>query len=354
MRESVPRPVSCRAKIPMKIRLLFLTLAAALLSACDPNSAHRADDQRQSEEKRLAELRDLEQRAAQREADANAAENALERKRLAEEQAGLESEKQKLAAEKASIQADAAKLAQWRADEQRLQQRQAALKTQQERSAQAEREASAARERAQEARRHAQQETSERHLDYFYAALDPLGDWIEVAPYGHCWQPREARTPGWRPYTDGTWVSTAYGWTWKANEPFGWATYHYGRWARIKRLGWVWVPGSEWAPAWVAWRRSEQYVGWAPLPPEAHSGTGFNAGVDSYYYIGPASYNFVPAASFGEPTYRGIVVEPERNVTIVKQTGSQRPAGRLHSHQTFLREIRVKAHYFRCWGRRTG
>ena len=131
-------------------------------------------------------------------------------------------------------------------------------------------------------------------------------------------EPREARTAGWRPYTDGTGLTTTL--DGKANEPFGWATYHYGRWARIKRLGWVWVPGSEWAPAWVAWRRSDQYVGWAPLPPEAHSGTGFNAGVDSYYDIGPASYNFVPAASFGEPTYRGIVVEPERNVTIVKQT----------------------------------
>ncbi|HYR58225.1 MAG TPA: DUF6600 domain-containing protein, partial [Chthoniobacteraceae bacterium] len=166
----------------------------------------------------------------------------------------------------------------------------------------------------------AQQEGAEHNLDYFYSKLDPMGDWVEVPQYGYCWQPREAHATDWRPYTDGTWVFTDYGWTWKANEPFGWATYHYGRWARIRGLGWVWVPGSEWAPAWVSWRRGDQYVGWAPLPPEAHSGAGFTAAVDSYYDIGPASYNFVPAARIGEPSYRGIVVEPERNVTIINQT----------------------------------
>src|SRR2546423_9736807 len=31
------------------------------------------------------------------------------------------------------------------------------------------------------------------------------------------------------------------------------------------------VPGDEWAPAWVSWRSSKDYVGWAPLPPEARS-----------------------------------------------------------------------------------
>ncbi len=137
-----------------------------------------------------------------------------------------------------------------------------------------------------------------------------MGDWMEVQPYGYVWQPREAQSRGWRPYTDGTWVYTDYGWTWKGNEPFGWATYHYGRWTRLQDRGWVWVPGSEWAPAWVSWRKSPNYVGWAPLPPEAHSSSGFNGAVDSYYDIGPASYNFVPARSLGEPTYRGIVIEP--------------------------------------------
>jgi len=32
-------------------------------------------------------------------------------------------------------------------------------------------------------------------------------------------------------------------------------------------IGWYWIPGRRWAPAWVSWRRSSDYVVWAPLPP---------------------------------------------------------------------------------------
>lgn len=35
-----------------------------------------------------------------------------------------------------------------------------------------------------------------------------------------------------------------YGWTWFSDEPFGWATYHYGRWAWDSQAGWLWVPGT--------------------------------------------------------------------------------------------------------------
>ena len=31
----------------------------------------------------------------------------------------------------------------------------------------------------------------------------------------------------------------------------------------------MWVPGTEWGPAWVAWREGEDAIGWMPLPPEA-------------------------------------------------------------------------------------
>ena len=299
----------------MKNRIFSLCLALALFSACDRNSALHNDEQRQTDEKRIAELRDLEQRAAQREADAKAAQTDLERQRLADAQAALDVEKQKLTEERAAVRATAAQQAQWRADEQRLAQRQASLKAEQETAARAQREATTTRARAKEIL-----DRAERTLDSFYSALDPMGDWVQVEPYGYCWQPRVAHEEGWRPYMDGSWAYTNYGWTWKSDEPFGWATYHYGRWARIKHMGWVWVPGSEWAPAWVSWRRSPEYVGWAALPPEAHSGSGFNGGVDSYYDIGPASYNFVASQRFGEPTYRGILAEPERNVTIVNQT----------------------------------
>ena len=140
--------------------------------------------------------------------------------------------------------------------------------------------------------------------------------------YGPVFLPREAQQDRrWRPYSDGEWVRSEQGWTWRSNEPHGWATCHYGRWVKHVREGWMWVPGSEWAPAWVSWRKSETHIGWAPLPPEAHSGRGFNASVDEYFDIGVRSYNFVPRERFGAGrTYVGQIVEAEKNVTIIQNT----------------------------------
>ena len=80
---------------------------------------------------------------------------------------------------------------------------------------------------------------------------------------------------GWRPYTQGHWVDTDYGWTWISDEPWGWATYHYGRWLADQEYGWLWVPGNQWGPAWVSFQQGGGYVGWAPLPPAV----GFQAGI---------------------------------------------------------------------------
>ncbi len=156
----------------------------------------------------------------------------------------------------------------------------------------------------------------------FYRKLEPHGDWRETSDYGFVWQPREAEDRNWRPYTDGRWVYTDAGWTWVSEEPFGWATYHYGRWVRLRRVGWVWVPGDEWAPAWVSWRTSKDYVGWAPLPPEARFDrrSGIRNWADNHYDIGPDQYAFVPNNEFGSRRVRSSVVPVERNVTIVIET----------------------------------
>ena len=159
--------------------------------------------------------------------------------------------------------------------------------------------------------------------DAFYAKLDPYGDWRETADYGYVFQPRAAAgSRKWRPYTNGRWVYTDAGWTWVSEEPFGWATYHYGRWTRLRHIGWVWVPGDEWAPAWVSWRKSDDYVGWAPLPPEANFDrrTGIHHWADSYYDLGPEEYSFVPTNEFGSQRIEQTVVPQERNITIVSQT----------------------------------
>jgi hypothetical protein len=156
-----------------------------------------------------------------------------------------------------------------------------------------------------------------------YTKLDPYGAWFETNDYGYVWQPRQAEgSRSWRPYTSGRWVYTDAGWTWISEEPFGWATYHYGRWTRLRGIGWVWVPGNEWAPAWVSWRKSNDYVGWAPLPPEARfdQRTGIHNWSDSYYDIGPDQYSFVAAREFGAQRVESTILPPERNVTFVNQT----------------------------------
>ena len=154
------------------------------------------------------------------------------------------------------------------------------------------------------------------------AGWSRMGDWRETSDYGFVWQPREAEDRNWRPYTDGRWVYTDAGWTWVSEEPFGWATYHYGRWVRLRRVGWVWVPGDEWAPAWVSWRTSKDYVGWAPLPPEARFDrrSGIRNWADNHYDIGPDQYCFVRNEEFGSERIRHSVVPVERNVTIVIET----------------------------------
>lgn len=156
----------------------------------------------------------------------------------------------------------------------------------------------------------------------FYTRLEPYGDWIETDNYGYVFHPREAASTSWRPYTNGRWIYTDAGWTWIADEPFGWATYHYGRWTRLRGIGWVWVPGNEWAAAWVSWRKGGEYVGWAPLPPEAHFDrrTGIRNWSDSYYEVGPDQYVFVPTQQFGEERIERAIVPQQRNVTIVNQT----------------------------------
>ncbi len=100
----------------------------------------------------------------------------------------------------------------------------------------------------------------------FYGPLSPYGTWVDVSQYGQCWRPVDV-APGWRPYTIGQWEWTDVGWYWVTEEPWGWATCHYGYWTVDPFYGWVWVPGVEWAPAWVVWREAPDYIGWAPCGP---------------------------------------------------------------------------------------
>ena len=179
------------------------------------------------------------------------------------------------------------------------------------------------------------QSGAEVNLDFFYTNLQDKGDWLQTQEFGYVFRPNvHKQKANWRPYSDGAWVHTDEGWLWNSREDFGWATYHYGRWTRLKEYGWVWVPGFEWAPAWVAWRGTAPdgsgasgsrtanrgnrgstevtYVGWAPLPPEArfNASIGFNSSVDYEYSIAPDDYSFVSVRSFGDPYLAPLIVAP--------------------------------------------
>ncbi|MEE9366857.1 MAG: DUF6600 domain-containing protein [Dehalococcoidales bacterium] len=105
-------------------------------------------------------------------------------------------------------------------------------------------------------------------IQVFTQDLQLLGHWVKSPEYDMCWVPDLASVePGWRPYTEGQWAYTDYGLTWVSDEPWGHITYHYGSWVKDPTYEWMWVPGQVWAPAWVAWRSNNDYIGWAPLPP---------------------------------------------------------------------------------------
>jgi hypothetical protein len=163
-------------------------------------------------------------------------------------------------------------------------------------------------------------------IDFFYNNLSG-GNWIEVGDYGYGWQPDLATSdPNWRPYADGYWAYTDVGWAWVSYEDFGWATYHYGRWANLADYGWVWFPGSdlEWGPAWVSWRTGGDHVGWAPLPPRgpgiAYAGGPIGGRVDIEFDIGPAYYNFIDVRFIGEPVLRDRIIPYSQNVTYIENT----------------------------------
>src|SRR2546421_220988 len=163
-------------------------------------------------------------------------------------------------------------------------------------------------------------------IDFFYNNLSG-GNWIDVEGYGYGWQPDVAVSdPNWRPYSDGYWAYTDYGWTWISYEDFGWAAYHYGRWARLADYGWVWLPGNdlEWGPAWVSWRTGGDHIGWAPLPPRGpgivYEGQPIGARVDIEYDIGPQYYNFCDVRFIGEPVLRDRIFPPTQNITYITNT----------------------------------
>jgi hypothetical protein len=148
----------------------------------------------------------------------------------------------------------------------------------------------------------------------FYNDLSQYGQWINYPNYGSVWQPAVASD--FRPYaTNGHWVYSDMGWTWSSDFEWGWAAFHYGRWFYDGNYGWLWVPGYDWAPAWVSWRSNASYYGWAPLMP--------NISIDACFssYRPPVNYwSFVPNQYISSASVYNYYISSNRYTAIINST----------------------------------
>ena len=152
-------------------------------------------------------------------------------------------------------------------------------------------------------------------LEDFHAALDPLGTWFVHPRWGQVWKPTGVSNL-WRPYTRGRWARTDGTWYWVSEEPWAWATYHFGRWFLDPLTGWLWAPGKRWAPAWVQWREGKGIAGWAPLGPDGKALA--------------MHYTFVPAGKLEEPADEVALPAPRTGEALrdTRPVGAQAQASR--------------------------
>jgi hypothetical protein len=93
------------------------------------------------------------------------------------------------------------------------------------------------------------------------------GEWVWNSLYGFVWKPHYNRKyPGgaWQPYVYGSWSVFNNQLFWVPQEPWGWVPYHLGVWLWDKDVGWMWLPGDAFAPAWVTWEFFAGFYMWKP------------------------------------------------------------------------------------------
>jgi hypothetical protein len=94
------------------------------------------------------------------------------------------------------------------------------------------------------------------------------GEWLWHRYYGYVWRPflndRTSPWGRWMPYYYGRWTSVQGQLFWVPREPWGWVPYHLGIWMWNKKKGWLWIPGSVFAPAWVDWSFHRGFFCWRP------------------------------------------------------------------------------------------
>lgn len=130
----------------------------------------------------------------------------------------------------------------------------------------------------------------------YYGELLDHGVWFTLSG-AWVWQPRIVQSDrAWRPYfTAGNWRRENNAWFWTSDYVWGPIVFHHGRWYASPANGWVWVPGTDWSPAWVTWRIADDVCGWAPQPPDAELLARI---ATKGYELSWSHFAFVPARSF--------------------------------------------------------
>ena len=162
------------------------------------------------------------------------------------------------------------------------------------------------------------------------------GSWEADPRVGAVWYPTVGAA--WRPYSDGYWQ--AYGpddtWLWVARDPWGWPTHHFGRWDVDTRGRWFWMPGRQWAPAWVSWSVGPGYVGWTPLgaqdrPVRPWADFTPRAGAYGGGALDPSrAWTVIPSDRFGQRNPMGAYAVDPRTLDNLSAFVTQRVGPRLH------------------------
>lgn len=126
------------------------------------------------------------------------------------------------------------------------------------------------------------------------------GEWVWDDLYGYVWRPfyNDVYPWGnWSPYFYGRWTYVNGSLFWVPEEPWGWVPYHLGIWQWDKKLGWVWIPGSVFAPAWVDWYFYSGFLGWRPWTLNDFLYYGYYGLGPEYYYWNNYYGTELPAGS---------------------------------------------------------
>lgn len=151
--------------------------------------------------------------------------------------------------------------------------------------------------------------------DEVRGVLSQYGRFVQHQKYGEVWVPTV--TPqGWHPYPPCNWVNTRqYGWYYDDKTPWGQIVHHYGRWVHDAEMGWIWTPGAEFSPAWVVWRSSPQWVGWAPMLPDEDVQT-----ISTADFNNAAYWIFVETQKFAQGCNPATVAPPTQIPVLLTQT----------------------------------